>query len=119
MGEQKPNGQTPSDKTTGGGDDSVNTVFSETGADGHVSGAAFVTSNPQLLKFTPAPTTSSSTLHSSSQARKMLPITVPEGTTPSVSTAVVGPYNSMLMTHTTLECSDCAFMVDNEPICDV
>lgn len=33
---------------------------------------------------------------------------------PQVSTAVVEPYNSVLTTHTTLEHSDCAFMVDNE-----
>ncbi|KXJ76522.1 hypothetical protein RP20_CCG009543 [Aedes albopictus] len=35
---------------------------------------------------------------------------------PQVSTAVVEPYNSILTTHTTLEHSDCAFMVDNEAI---
>ena len=32
---------------------------------------------------------------------------------PQISTAVVEPYNSILTTHTTLEHSDCAFMVDN------
>merc|ERR1712244_180406 len=32
---------------------------------------------------------------------------------PQVSTAVVEPYNSILTTHTTLEHSDCAFMVNN------
>uniref|UniRef100_A0A673AQJ8 Tubulin alpha chain n=1 Tax=Sphaeramia orbicularis TaxID=375764 RepID=A0A673AQJ8_9TELE len=37
----------------------------------------------------------------------------------SVSTAVVEPYNSILTTHTTLEHSDCAFMVDNEAIYDI
>ncbi|KAH8041006.1 hypothetical protein HPB51_013409 [Rhipicephalus microplus] len=36
-----------------------------------------------------------------------------------VSTAVVEPYNSILTTHTTLEHSDCAFMVDNEAIFDI
>jgi hypothetical protein len=30
---------------------------------------------------------------------------------PQISTAVVEPYNSILTTHTTLEHSDCAFMV--------
>ncbi|MCP9265946.1 Tubulin alpha-3 chain [Dirofilaria immitis] len=39
--------------------------------------------------------------------------------TPQVSTAVVEPYNSILTTHTTLEHSDCAFMVDNEAIYDI
>ncbi|VDO49959.1 unnamed protein product [Haemonchus placei] len=38
---------------------------------------------------------------------------------PQVSTAVVEPYNSILTTHTTLEHSDCSFMVDNEMVkCD-
>jgi hypothetical protein len=36
---------------------------------------------------------------------------------PHISTAVVEPYNSILTTHTTLEHSDCAFMVDNEALC--
>ncbi|KAM6301655.1 LOW QUALITY PROTEIN: tubulin alpha-8 chain-like [Podargus strigoides] len=38
---------------------------------------------------------------------------------PQVSTAVVEPYNSILTTHTTLEHSNCAFMVDNEAIYDI
>ncbi|KAF5276898.1 hypothetical protein FQA39_LY06449 [Lamprigera yunnana] len=38
---------------------------------------------------------------------------------PQISTAVVEPYNAVLTTHTTLEHSDCAFMVDNEAIYDV
>uniref|UniRef100_A0A3B3UBT9 Tubulin alpha chain n=1 Tax=Poecilia latipinna TaxID=48699 RepID=A0A3B3UBT9_9TELE len=38
---------------------------------------------------------------------------------PQVSTAVVEPYNSILSTHTTLEHSDCAFMVDNEAVYDI
>jgi tubulin alpha len=33
---------------------------------------------------------------------------------PKVSNSVVEPYNSVLTTHTTLEHSDCSFMVDNE-----
>ena len=36
-----------------------------------------------------------------------------------IATAVVEPYNSILTTHTTLEHSDCAFMVDNEAIYDI
>ena len=36
-----------------------------------------------------------------------------------MATAVVEPYNSILTTHTTLEHSDCAFMVDNEAIYDI
>ncbi|XP_061411236.1 tubulin alpha-8 chain-like [Lethenteron reissneri] len=38
---------------------------------------------------------------------------------PQVSTAVVEPYNAILTTHTTLEHSDCSFMVDNEAIYDI
>ncbi|KAJ9581342.1 hypothetical protein L9F63_023480, partial [Diploptera punctata] len=38
---------------------------------------------------------------------------------PKVSTAVVEPYNAILTTHTTLNDSDCAFMVDNEAIYDI
>ncbi|KNC78441.1 tubulin alpha chain [Sphaeroforma arctica JP610] len=38
---------------------------------------------------------------------------------PQLATAVVEPYNSVLTTHTTLEHSDCAFMVDNEAIFDI
>ncbi|CAM4729000.1 unnamed protein product [Leuciscus chuanchicus] len=36
-----------------------------------------------------------------------------------VSTAVVESYNSTLTTHTTLEHSDCAFMMDNEAIFEI
>ena len=36
-----------------------------------------------------------------------------------VSIAVVEPYNSIFTTHTTLEHSDCAFMVDDEAIYDI
>jgi len=38
---------------------------------------------------------------------------------PHLSSAVVEPYNAVLTTHTTLEHSDCAFMVDNEAIYDI
>lgn len=38
---------------------------------------------------------------------------------PKISTAVVEPYNSILTTHTTLEHSDCAFLIDNEALYDI
>ncbi|KAK6751729.1 hypothetical protein RB195_003257 [Necator americanus] len=38
---------------------------------------------------------------------------------PQISTAMVEPYNSLLTTHTTLEHSDCSFMLDNEAIYDI
>ena len=38
---------------------------------------------------------------------------------PQIATAVVEPYNAILTTHTIMEHSDCAFMVDNEAIFDI
>ena len=38
---------------------------------------------------------------------------------PHVATAVVEPYNAVLTTHTTLEHSDCVFMMDNEAIYEI
>ena len=38
---------------------------------------------------------------------------------PQVATAVVEPYNTILTSHTTLEHSECAFMVNNEAIHDI
>ena len=49
----QPDGQMPSDKTIGGGDDSFNTFFSETGAGKHVPRAVFVDLEPTVIgKFT-------------------------------------------------------------------
>lgn len=38
---------------------------------------------------------------------------------PQVATAVVEPYNAVLTSHTSLEHSDCGFMMDNEAIYDI
>ncbi|EAX95926.1 alpha-tubulin 1, putative [Trichomonas vaginalis G3] len=38
---------------------------------------------------------------------------------PQVSTAIVEPYNSILATHSMIDHSDCAFMVDNEALYDL
>lgn len=38
---------------------------------------------------------------------------------PRVSTAVVEPYNAVLSTHSTIENSDCTFLVDNEAVYDL
>lgn len=38
---------------------------------------------------------------------------------PRISTAVVEPYNAVLTTHSTIEYSDCTFMVDNEAVYDI
>ncbi|KPJ19265.1 Tubulin alpha chain [Papilio machaon] len=45
----QPDGQMPTDKTLGGGDDSFNTFFSETGAGKHVPRAVFVDLEPTVV----------------------------------------------------------------------
>lgn len=45
----QPDGQMPSDKTVGGGDDSFNTFFSETGSGKHVPRAVFVDLEPNVV----------------------------------------------------------------------
>ncbi|XP_008294349.1 tubulin alpha chain-like [Stegastes partitus] len=49
----QPDGQMPSDKTLGGGDDSFNTFFSETGAGKHVPRAVFVDLEPTVIAVVP------------------------------------------------------------------
>lgn len=57
----QPDGQMPSEKTIGGGDDSFNTFFSETGAGKHVPRAVFVDLEPtvigEVLTHQPFPST--------------------------------------------------------------
>src|ERR1700712_2538608 len=45
----QPDGQMPSDKTIGGGDDSFNTFLQETGAGKHVPRAVFVDLEPTVI----------------------------------------------------------------------
>jgi len=45
----QPDGQMPSDKTIGGGDDAFNTFFSETGAGKHVPRGVFVDLEPTVI----------------------------------------------------------------------
>ncbi len=45
----QPDGQMPSDKTVGGGDDAFNTFFSETGSGKHVPRAVFVDLEPTVI----------------------------------------------------------------------
>ena len=45
----QPDGQMPTDKTIGGGDDSFNTFFSETGAGKHVPRTVFVDLEPTVV----------------------------------------------------------------------
>nr|KAG5693800.1 hypothetical protein BaRGS_029430 [Batillaria attramentaria] len=172
----QPDGQMPSDKTIGSGDDSFNTFFSETGAGKHVPRAVFVDLEPTVVAFPPEQLVTGKEDAANNYARGhytigkeivdlvldrirkladqctglqgflifhsfgggtgsgftsllMERLSVDYGKksklefaiypAPQVSTAVVEPYNSILTTHTTLEHSDCAFMVDNEAIYDI
>uniref|UniRef100_A0A8C5XKL2 Tubulin alpha chain n=1 Tax=Microcebus murinus TaxID=30608 RepID=A0A8C5XKL2_MICMU len=116
----QPNGTMPSDKALGSGDDSFNTFFSETGAGRRVPRAVF-----GFLIFhsfgggTGSGFTSLLMERLSVDYGKKSKLEFAIYPAPQVSTAVVEPYNSILTTHTTLEHSDCAFMVDNEAIYDI
>ncbi|KAL1775929.1 tubulin alpha-1C chain-like [Sigmodon hispidus] len=165
----QPDGHMPSDKTIGGGDDSFNTFFSETGAGKHVPWAVFVDLEPTVIDEVRTGTYRQ-LFHTGKEDAARGHYTIGKEITdlvfyrirkladqcmglqgflvfhsfgggtgfllmerlsvdygkksklefsiypaPQVSTAVVEPYNSILTTHTTLEHSDCAFMVDKEP----
>ena len=45
----QPDGQMPSDKTIGGGDDAFNTFFSETGSGKHVPRTVFIDLEPTVI----------------------------------------------------------------------
>merc|ERR1712156_1033407 len=182
----QPDGQMPSDKTIGGGDDSFNTFFSETGAGKHVPRAVFVDLEPTAVDevrtgtyrqlFPPEQLITGKEDAANNYARghytigkeivdlvldrirkladqctglqgflifhsfgggtgsgfasllmerlsvdygKKSKLEFADYPAPQVATAVVEPYNAILTTHTTLEHSDCAFMVDNEAIYDI
>ncbi|KAK0168332.1 hypothetical protein PV327_002149 [Microctonus hyperodae] len=182
----QPDGEMPSDKSIGSGDDSFNTFFSETGAGKHVPRAVFIDLEPTVVDevrtgtyrqlFHPEQLITGKEDAANNYARGhytigkeivdlvldrirkladqctglqgflifhsfgggtgsgftsllMERLSVDYGKksklefaiypAPQVSTAVVEPYNSILTTHTTLEHSDCAFMVDNEAIYDI
>ncbi|KAJ8319372.1 hypothetical protein KUTeg_004463 [Tegillarca granosa] len=125
----QPDGQMPSDKTIGGGDDSFNTFFSETGAGKHVPRAVFVDLEPTVVDKISHLEDFGGGTGSGFSSLLMERLSVDYGKksklefsiypAPQVSTAVVEPYNAILTTHTTLEHSDCAFMVDNEAIYDI
>merc|ERR1712007_79534 len=182
----QPDGQMPSDKTVGGGDDSFSTFFSETSSGKQVPRAVFVDLEPTVVDevrtgtyrqlFHPEQMVNGKEDAANNYARGhytigkeivdlvldrirkladqctglqgflifhsfgggtgsgftsllMERLSVDYGKksklefavypAPQVATAVVEPYNSILTTHTTLEHSDCAFMVDNEAIYDI
>ncbi|XP_032885929.1 tubulin alpha chain-like [Amblyraja radiata] len=182
----QPDGQMPSDKTIGGGDDSFNTFFSETGAGKHVPRAVFLDLEPTVIDevrtgtyrqlFHPEQLITGKEDAANNYARGhcsigkeivdlvldrirkladqctglqgflifhsfgggtgsgftsllMERLSVDYGKksklefsvypAPQISTAVVEPYNAVLVTHCTLEHSDCCFMLDNEAIYDI
>ncbi|ESO82085.1 hypothetical protein LOTGIDRAFT_198277 [Lottia gigantea] len=182
----QPDGQMPSDKTIGGGDDSFNTFFAETGSGKHVPRTIFMDLEPNVVDevrtgtyrqlFHPEQLITGKEDAANNYARghytvgkeiidlvldrtrkladqctglqgflifhsfgggtgsgftsllmerlsvdygKKTKLEVAVYPSPSLATAVVEPYNSILTTHVTLEHSDCAFMVDNEALFDI
>merc|ERR1712025_1180301 len=182
----QPDGQMPSDKTVGGGDDSFNTFFSETGAGKHVPRCIYLDLEPTVVDevrtgtyrqlFHPEQMITGKEDAANNYARghytigkeivdlvldrirkladqcsglqgflifhsfgggtgsgftsllmerlscdygKKAKLEFSVYPAPKISTAVVEPYNSILTTHTTLDHSDCSFLVDNEAIYDM
>ncbi|EFJ29130.1 hypothetical protein SELMODRAFT_231415 [Selaginella moellendorffii] len=169
----QPDGQMPSDKTVGGGDDAFNTFFSETGAGKHVPRSVFLDLEPTVIdevrtgtyrqlfhpellisgkedtannfaravrtsdslpcSLTTAPTSKDPRLQRCSRWHRLRPWLSSTGApvrrlrqelqarlhSPQVSTAVVEPYNSVLSTHSLLEHTDVAVILDNEAIYDI
>ena len=182
----QPDGQMPSDKTIGGGDDAFNTFFSETGAGKHVPRCVFLDLEPTVIDevrtgtyrqlFHPEQLISGKEDAANNFARGHYTIgkeivdlcldrvrkladqctglqgflvfnAVGGGTgsglgslllerlsvdygkksklgftvypSPQISTAVVEPYNSVLSTHSLLEHTDVAVILDNEAIYDI
>merc|ERR1712100_155751 len=86
----QPDGQMPSDKSIGGGDDAFNTFFSETGAGKHVPRAVFLDLEPTVIDEVRTGTYRQLSIQSnSSQVKKMLPTTSPEDTTPLVRKSLI------------------------------
>merc|ERR1739836_146145 len=122
----QPDGHMPSDKTFG--DDSFQTFFSETGAGKHVPRAVFIDLEPTVIDETRCGTYRqlyhpeqliNGKEDAANNYGKKSKLEFAIYPAPQVATAVVEPYNAILTTHTTLEHSDCAFMVDNEAIYDI
>ena len=182
----QPDGQMPSDKTIGGGDDAFNTFFSETGAGKHVPRSVFLDLEPTVVDevrtgtyrqlFHPEQLISGKEDAANNYARGYCTVgkeiidlaldrirkladnctglqgflvfnAVGGGTgsglgslllerlsvdygkksklgftlypCPQISSAVVEPYNSILSTHSLLEHTDVAVMLDNEACYDL
>ena len=147
----QPDGQMPSDKTIGGGDDAFNTFFSETGAGKHVPRSVFLDLEPTVVDEVRTGTYRQlfhpEQLISGKEQGFLVFNAVGGGTgsglgslllerlsvdygkksklgftvypSPQISNAVVEPYNSILSTHSLLEHTDVAVMLDNEAIYDI
>ncbi|CAN4115169.1 unnamed protein product [Withania somnifera] len=133
----QPDGQMPSDKTVGGGDDAFNTFFSETGAGKHVPRAVFVDLEHTVideetfrqLYWLPGFNAVGGGTGSGLGSLLLERLSVDYGKksklgftiypSPQVSTSVVEPYNSVLSTHSLLEHTDVAILLDNEAIYDI
>ncbi|KAL1765142.1 tubulin alpha-1C chain [Sigmodon hispidus] len=158
----QPDGQMPSDKTIGRGDDSFNTFFSETCTGKHVPRAVFVDLEPTVIDevrtgtyrqlFHPEQLITGKEDAANNYARghytiarrsltlswtefeswltsawlwrrnRLWRLSVDYGKKSKLEFSIYPapqPYNSILTTHTTLEHSDCAFMVDKEAIYDI
>uniref|UniRef100_A0A915CSV2 Uncharacterized protein n=1 Tax=Ditylenchus dipsaci TaxID=166011 RepID=A0A915CSV2_9BILA len=133
----------PTDDTVGLEDDSFNTFFAETASGKHVPRAIMIDLEPTPVDeirtgiyrhlFHPEQLLTGKEDAANNYARGHYTIgkeiidvcmdrirRLAENTRGlQISTAVVEPYNSILTTHTTLEHSDCSFMVDNEAIYDI
>ncbi|KAL2923920.1 Tubulin alpha-1 chain [Bienertia sinuspersici] len=137
-------GMMPSDKTVGVEHDSFNTFFSETSAGKHVPRAVFIDLEPTVideirtgsyrqlctglqgfLVFNAVGGGTGSGFGSlllerlSVEYGKKSKLGFSIYPSPQVSTAVVEPYNSVLSTHSLLEHTDVAVLLDNEAIYDI
>ncbi|KAJ8955647.1 hypothetical protein NQ314_006865, partial [Rhamnusium bicolor] len=103
-----------SDENAKVNDDSFTTFFNTTGTNKHVPRSIFVDLEPTVIGFT-----SLLMERLSVDYGKKSKLEFAVYPAPKIATAVVEPYNAILTTHTTLEHSDCVFMVDNEAIYDI
>ncbi|CAL1145277.1 unnamed protein product, partial [Cladocopium goreaui] len=121
----QPDGQMPSDKTIGGGDDAFNTFFSETGAGKHVPRCVMVDLEPTVVDevrtgtyrqlFHPEQLISGKEVDYGKKSK----ISFTVWCCPQVATAVVEPYNTVLCVHSLLEHTDVTIMYDNEALYDI
>ncbi|MBZ3879983.1 Tubulin alpha-3E chain [Sciurus carolinensis] len=103
----QPDGTMPRNKALGSGNDPFNTFFNETGW------------QACALDCLCEPGTCCHRWDGAAFYRVRQEVQVGICSPPSPPSGLMESYNSILTTHTTLEHSDCAFMVDNEAIDDV